>query len=73
MVRRSLSREELRREAARLVLTTDKSAAQVVRDLGISDQMLRAGSPRLRGLARHDDPTRSIHSPMPGPLSPETG
>ena len=41
MGRRSHYPEEFRREAVRLVLTTDKSAAQVARDLGISDKTLR--------------------------------
>jgi len=40
MGRRSHYPEEFRREAVRLVLTTDKSAAQVARDLGISDKTL---------------------------------
>ena len=40
MGRRSTYPEEFRREAVRLVLTTDKSAAQVARDLGISDKTL---------------------------------
>lgn len=40
MGRRSQYPEEFRREAVRLVLTTDKSAAQVARDLGISDKTL---------------------------------
>ncbi len=40
MGRRSNYPEEFRREAVRLVLTTDKSAAQVARDLGISDKTL---------------------------------
>ena len=40
MGRRSHYPEKFRREAVRLVLTTDKSAAQVARDLGISDKTL---------------------------------
>ena len=40
MGRRSNYPEEFRREAVRLVLTTDKSAAQVARDLGVSDKTL---------------------------------
>ena len=40
MGRRSHLREEFRREAVCPVLTADKSAAQVVRDLGISDKTL---------------------------------
>lgn len=40
MGRRSRYPEEFRREAVRLVLTTDHSAAQVARDLGISDKTL---------------------------------
>ena len=40
MGRRSHYPEEFRHEAVRLVLTTDKSAAQVARDLGISDKTL---------------------------------
>ncbi len=40
MGRRSHYREEFRREAVRLVLTTDRTAVQVARDLGISDRAL---------------------------------
>jgi transposase len=48
---------EFRREAVRLVLQTDKTAAQVAKDLGISDKTLgnwvRA---ERQGLARASEP-----------------
>jgi transposase len=51
MGRHSKYPEEFRRESVQLVLTTDKSMAEVARDLGINHKTLgnwvRAGPPSL--------------------------
>jgi transposase len=61
MGRRSQYPEEFRREAVRLVLTTDKSMAEVGRDLGINYKTL--------GNWVHQEQERQAKEGLPGALS----
>jgi len=61
MGRRSNYPEEFRREAVRLVLTTDKTRAEVSRDLGVSYKTL--------GNWVHQELTRQARDGVPNALS----